>query len=278
MLASFLILLREGLEAIFIVTIVLSVINRLKRDDLRIYVWMGILLAITCSVLAGGILQLFSHRLVSDQKAIFQGTLMIVACMLLTYVMVWFNAQAKLLKKKFENRLIQVISRNQSWRIFTLVFLAILREGIEIVIFSSAALVTRDRISFLIGGGLGLLCVLILGNLIYISSLKIPFKHFFRITSVILILVAAGLLLQGVGQLQTSNVLPTWGPRMVNFNRLLNDQTGFGLVLHMLFGYDSNPTFVMLISYFGYLLMVISLKKWWTERALNRIVQKYNQI
>lgn len=274
MLTSFLIMLREGLEAIFIVTIVLSIISRLKRHDLRIYVWMGILLAIICSVFAGIILQLFSHSLAGEQKAIFQGTLMIVACMLLTYVMIWFNAQAKLLKNKFEDRIIQVISGNHSWRIFTLVFLAVFREGIEIVIFLSAALVTRDAIRFMIGGGIGLICVLILGNLIYRGSLKVPFKHFFRITSVILILVAAGLLLQGVGQLQTSNILPTWCIGTVSFKNLLNDQTGVGLVLHILFGYDSNPTFLMLISYFGYLLMVISLKRWWTDRALNRLVQK----
>lgn len=278
MLTSFLILLREVLEAIFVVTIVLSVINRLNRDELRIHVWMAILLAVTCSILAGGLLHIFAYRLADAQKATFQGILMIVASMLLTYVMIWFNAQAKLSNNKFKERAIQVISTKQSWRIFALVFLAVLREGIEIVIFSSAALVTQDRIGFAIGAVIGLLCALILGRSIYRGSLKIPFKHFFRITSLILILVAAGLLLQGVGQLQASNVLPTWAPEMVNFDRLLNDQTGFGLVLHMLFGYDSSPTFLMFIFYFGYLLTVITLKQWWTQRALNRLVQKCHTI
>lgn len=271
MLASFLILLREGLEIVFVVAIVMSVINRLKRDELRIYVWMGIFLAIVCSALAGAMLQIFAHRLAGEQKLIFQGILMIVASMLLTYVMIWFNLQATLLKNKFEKRTIQAIAGNQSWRIFALVFLAVLREGVEIVIFSCAVFVRQDKIEFAMGAVLGLLCSLIIGNLIYRSSLKIPFKLFFRITSIILILVAAGLLLQGIGQLQMSHLLPKMG----NFKILLNDQTGLGLVLHILFGYDNNPTFLMLISYFGYLLIAISLKQWWTKRTLNKLVQEY---
>lgn len=251
MLTSFLILLREGLEAVFVVTIVMSALAKLKRDDLRVFAWTGVALAIAFSVLAGLVLHALPDRLAHAQQAVFQAALLISASVLLTYVMIWFNARAKL---SVEAKAAQIVSQGRGWRVLCLAFVAVLREGVEIVVFVSAALLTRERTELAIGAVGGLLSVALVSYLMYRGSLKIPFNLFFRITSVVLIIVAAGLLLQGVGHLQASNILPDWGPGLVNLDGLLSDRTGFGLVLHTLFGYDSNPTFLMLTTYLAYLL------------------------
>lgn len=263
-LASFLITSRETLEAALVVGIVLTFLTKTNNHKYKKTVYYGIAFGILLSILAAVIFTIFAGGFSGRAEELFEGTTMLVASVLLTTMILWMMKQ-KHFVKEIENKVSTVIDKTNldktyAYGIFFLILIAILREGVETVIFLNA-MRYASGIS-LVGGILGVLVAIGIGYLFFNSARKINLKKFFNISSILLILFAAGLVAHGVHELQEAAVIPFVVKEVWNINPavavegvypLLHENGLIGSFLKGLFGYNGNPSLIEILSYISYL-------------------------
>jgi len=135
-------------------------------------------------------------------------------------------------------------------------FVAVVREGIETALFLTAAAFSATPVQTLIGGGLGLAVAVVVGWVLFAVSVRLDVRAFFRVTSVLLILFAAGLVAHGVHELQEAGVLPAIVEHVWDINPILDENSAVGSILKALFGYNGNPSLLEMVSYVTYYLIV----------------------
>jgi len=266
---SFIIMFRETLEAALVVAIVLSYLKRSGRCDYNISVYWGIAAGILLSIMGGWLFQLALGGFSGKNEQIFEGITMLIGAALLTTMILWMMKQSSFteaIKQKVE------ISQGKQWGIFFLIVISILREGIESVIFLSAAnFVSKDQ--NLLGAILGLLVAVLVSYLFVIGSLRISLKKFFLVTNILLILFAAGLIAHGIHELQEAGLIPTLIQHVWDINPsaaggdgypLFHERGYLGGIGKDLFGYNGNPSLLEALSYLLYLAVVVFI---W--RAIN---------
>jgi len=207
-MAELVIMFREVLEASLIIGILYTYLKKSKNDDSIKMLWGGVGSAILLSIIVSVIFQNFAGGFEGSSSKIFEGVVMIIASAVLTTMIIWM-AQNKNISEELENKAKESLSSGFKYGIFTLAFVAVFREGVEIILFLYAIGV-KDGISILpsiIGTVLGLLA----GYAIFIQGIKIPLKKFFNVTSVFLIFVAAGMLTYGIHELESGGVIPYIG-------------------------------------------------------------------
>ncbi|MHA1551427.1 MAG: FTR1 family iron permease [Candidatus Heimdallarchaeaceae archaeon] len=262
--ASFLITLRETIEAALVIGIILTYVIKLRHKKLQRDIWIGTALGIILSVAFGII---FSYILGSfeEYENIIEGFSMILAAILLTWMIIWMSETGKNYQEKLESKIDVSIKNEQRLGLISLAFISVLREGIETVIFLTGVNAVEDApIDILWSGLIGILVALIIVVIIFVSSKRINLKLFFGITSIFLILFAAGMLSHGFHELQE---LGWFGAEdgflqttVWDTSPFLNDKTSeVGKFLRTLFGYQDQPTWLEIISYFGYYLSLFGL-------------------
>ena len=263
MIASFVITFRETLEAALIVGIVLSYLNRTSNTSYNNIVYIGSALAIIASLFGAVIFNNVAGGFSGRAEEIFEGVTMLVGALLLTSMIIWMMRQ-KHLAGDLENKVATELTEAHRFGLFLLVFVAILREGIETVIFLQAASIVSEE-NNLIAALSGILAAGILGYAIFVGSMKINLKRFFNATSVLLILFAAGLVAHGVHELQEARIIPTVIEHLWDINPALNGDASFpllhekgyiGSVLKGLFGYNGNPSLIEVLNYVLYIVVV----------------------
>ena len=194
MLESFLVTSRETLEASLVVGIVLTYLNRTNNQNYRKTVYYGIAFGILTSILAAFIFTFFAGSFEGKTEQIFEGTTMLIGAFLLTTMILWMMKQRHISKEiegKVQTHLMKLQPLFSHIGIFMIIFIAIIREGIETVIFLNA-INYASGINF-VGGTLGIIAAIVVGYLFFISTRKINLKRLFNISSILLILFAAGL-------------------------------------------------------------------------------------
>lgn len=263
MIASFVITFRETLEAALIVGIVLSYLNRTRNSGYNNIVYIGSALAILASLFGAVVFNSVAGGFSGRAEEIFEGVTMLVGALLLTSMIIWMMGQ-KHLAGDLENKVATELTEAHRFGLFFLVFVAILREGIETVIFLQAASIVAEE-SNLIAALLGILAAVALGYAMFIGSMKVNLKRFFNVTSVLLILFAAGLVAHGVHELQEAHVIPTVIEHLWDINPALNSDASYplmhekgyvGSVLKGLFGYNGNPSLIEVMNYVLYIVVV----------------------
>lgn len=251
MATAFLITFRETLEMTLIVGIVLAFLRRAEAEYVfHRSVWMGVFAAIFASTFLGWVFTLFLGGYRGRPEEIVEGILMLVAAMLLTWMIIWMSRQARI-RQRIESRVAHCHKREELWGLFTLVFVGVLREGIETVIFLHAAASAGHADLF--GAMFGVIVALLIGFLFFAGAHKMQLKWFFRTTSALLILFAAGLVGHGVHELQEAGLLPLLTAEAWNTNHLLDDASAFGSMLKGLFGYNGNPSVLEVFAYGSFL-------------------------
>jgi high-affinity iron transporter len=256
MLASFLITLREGLEAALIVGIVLSVLRKLGQTDKKRPVWLGVIAAVLVSIAAGWLLNLLGIAFEGRGEEIFEGFAMILAAGVLTWMIFWMQRQGRHIEAELERDVRQAVASSSAWALFSLAFVAVVREGIETALFLNAAAFSATPAQTLIGGILGLAVAIVLGWLIFVTGKQLNLRAFFWGTSVVLLFFAAGLLAHGVHEFQEAGLLPILVEHVYDINSILDENSTVGAFLKALLGYNGNPSLIEMISYVGYLLLV----------------------
>lgn len=252
MIAALLITLREGLEAALIIGIVLGVLRRMGQSDRRSEVWGGILAAVVVSVVAAVALNALGVAFEGRGEEIFEGIAMLLAAGVLTWMILWMQGQGRQIQATLESDTRQALASNKRGMLFGLAFIAVVREGIETVLFLTAAAFSATAAQTLIGGTLGLLLAIALGIVIFVLGMRFNLRAFFRVTGLLLILFAAGLLAHGLHELQEAAVLPTLIAHVWDINSILNENGTLGSLLAALFGYNGNPSLLEVVAYIGY--------------------------
>ena len=144
MLPSFLLSLREGIEAALIIGIVIGTLQKINRTDLVKTVWIGAACAAAVSLLAAIVLNKVGTSLEGEAEEIFEGFTMLVAAGVLTWMIFWMSRQARQLRSELESGVRRAVSLAGYGAIFLLAFTAVVREGIELALFLTAAAMTSS--------------------------------------------------------------------------------------------------------------------------------------
>jgi high-affinity iron transporter len=268
MIAALLITLREGLEAALVVGIVLGVLRKVKRTDRSRWVWIGVTAAIAASVATGLALNALGVAFEGRGEEVFEGAAMLLAAGVLTWMIFWMQRQGRNVQVELEADVRRAVTGGSRWALFSLAFVAVLREGVETVLFLTAAAFSATAAETLIGGTLGLLAAAGLGWLVFAAGRRLDLRAFFRLTSVLLILFAAGLLAHGVHELQEAAWVPTLVEHVWDINAILDENGTVGAFLKALFGYNGNPSLLEVISYVAYFAVICVATRWSGSRRV----------
>ncbi len=197
---TFVITLREGVEAALVVGIVLACLKKADQSRLNSWVYAGIAAGIAASGFVGFLFNgLLAALSTSNQpyapviKQLLEGSLGIFAIVMLSWMLIWMTQQARFLKAEVEGALTAALkgNTNAGWGVFGLIFIAVLREGFETVIFVSAQF--QQGLTPALGALGGLLGAAIIGSLIFKWGVKIDIRQFFKFMGILLLLIVAGL-------------------------------------------------------------------------------------
>jgi len=274
MFASALITLREGLEAALIVGIVLGVLRKMGRRDRSRSVWAGVLAAVAVSVGAGLAFNALGVAFEGRGEAIFEGFAMLLAAGVLTWMIFWMARQSRSMKADLERDVRQASATGSSWALFSLTFVAVLREGIELALFLTAAALATSTSATLLGGIAGLLAAVVAGGLVFATTKHLNVRTFFRVTSVLLIVFAAGLVAHGIHEFNEAGLVPSIVEHVWDLNPVLDENSTGGELLKALFGYNGNPSLTEVVSYAGYWLVITLVL--WRKREAPRQVPAYS--
>lgn len=272
MLQSFIILFRETLEVALVIGVVLGYLVRSGQSTYKRSVYLGLAAGVGASALGALAFQLLAGGFSGRAEEIFEGVTMLAGALLLTTLILWMirkSAQAKELERKVADR----ISGTRKAGLFLLIFFSVLREGIESVIFLSAARFASGD-NNLLGAGLGLAAAVVLGVLLFRGALRINLRSFFTVTNLLLIFFAAGLVAGGVHELQEAGAIPivvehVWdiNPGVTGESYPAFHENGLvGSIAKGLFGYNGNPSLIEVLVHIAYMIGILAL--WLRTRAV----------
>ena len=239
MLQAFIITLREGVEAALIVGITLAYLAKIGRNDLRKSVYAALAAAFAGSIAVAVVLS----RLNWNQD-IFEGWVMLVAAVFVVTMIVLMMKTGRKLKGEIESK-VGLFARGDAgggdarggdaWiGLFLFVFLMVLREGVETVLILSAVTLNSNELMSFIGTVLGVVVAVLFGVMFVKGSVKINLQKFFRVTTAILFLVAAQLVVSGLHELSENGVLPSSRQEMAIIGPIVRNELFFFITILVL--------------------------------------------
>jgi high-affinity iron transporter len=256
MIPGFLLALREGLEAALIVGIVLGALRKIRHEELKTTVWWGAASAIVVSLVVAVILYLVGVSFEGKAEEAFEGITMLLAAGVLTWMIFWMQYQARNISANLEVDVRRAARQHSKRALFLLAFMAVVREGIELTLFLTATSFATGTQQTVIGALLGLGVVTLLAWALFSSLIKLNIRRFFQVTSILLILFAAGLVAHGVHELNEAGWIPAIIEHVWDINYIINEKAFGGEILKTLFGYNGNPSLTEIIAYAAYFLML----------------------
>jgi len=259
--AGFVTGLREGVEAALIVAILLAYLNRSGNGAQAPRIWLGTGLALLLSVAAGIVIFQTAGSLQAPYEQYFEGTAMLIAAAVVTWMLFWMLRQSKALRGELHARIERTLTEGTAFGLALLAFSAVIREGLETSIFlvGQATSVRADAPSIVLGAVLGLAASVGIGWIFYTGSRRIDLRSFFRWTGIGLIFIAAGLLSQAVHELVEVGVIPIGSQPAYDLSRVLPDASGIGQFLRAILGYSAAPEITTLAVHIAYLVVVLGL-------------------
>lgn len=282
-LPTFVVTLREGVEAALVVGIVLAYLKKAGQSQLQTWVYAGIAAGIAASVLVG---VLFNGLLLtletSDRpyapviKQFLEAGFGVIAVVLLSWMLIWMTQQARSLKAEVEGAITTALqqSHGAGWGVFGLVTIAVLREGFETVVFIAAQI--QQGWLPAMGALAGLLGATLIGVLLFQLGVKINLRRFFQVMGILLLLIVSGLVIgvlrhfdraiellaqlnPAYASLCFSHPSCLLGPLVWDASQVLPDRQFPGVLLKAFFGYTQRLYLVQAIAYSAFLLTVGSL-------------------
>lgn len=259
MLFSLLVTAREGLEMALIVTILLGYLRSLDQKAHFRAIWIGVAAAAGLSIAFGAGLEIASQELDGRLLEAFEGFTMLLAVAVLTWMLFWMRKQGAAVSRDLRLKVDSAISTGSVMALSLLAFSAVGREGLETALFLFAGSASHGSdIEFALGGVIGFAAAAALGVVLYYSSSRLPIRHFFTASGVLLMVIAAGLLTNALTELHEATIIRDLGNRPWDTEHLLPMTSDLGKFMHTLFGYDSAPAISQIVLYWGYLSVVVA--------------------
>ena len=251
----FIITLREGVEIAVVLAVILSYLKQLGQMRETGKVWLGTGAAALISLLvAMGIFFILGTTSIEGFQAVLEGTLKIVAVIMLTWMTIWMKRQGGNIGGELKRQIQVALSHGSTWALASLAFVSVLREGIETVLFIVGSAQKTSILSTIGGSILGFGVAAILGYTLYRGTHRLPLKSFFTTMSVLLIVMAAGLLSGGVHEFQELHMIPLGIEQVWSTRGLLDQNSTIGSLLKAIFGYADSPNLVQVLVYWTYLV------------------------
>ena len=255
MFPSFLIGLREGLEAALIVGILVAYLVRTDRRDRLKILWIGVGAAVAVSLAVGAILEYAVDNLGDEALAPFVGYTSLITVVLVTTMVFWMQRTARRMKSDLEGHLSQALAAGPVAILLT-AFVAVVREGIETALFLwSNVQATDGSAASVIGAVMGIAASVVLGWLVYRRSVHIDLSKFFTITGVMLIVIAAGVLSYGLHELAEGGVIPTTATAF-DITSWFDADSWYAALLRGVFGFRPAPNVLEVAAWFAYVIPV----------------------
>jgi high-affinity iron transporter len=255
--------LREGVEAALIVSIVIAYLVRTGHGDQAARVWLGTGLAAALSLVVGIAIYNTVGAFEEPYEQIFEGTTLLVAAGVVTWMLFWMRRQAASVKGELQAAVDRAVASGASWGLAVLAFTAVIREGLETSIFlvGQATSARSEAVWILAGAVVGLAIAVLIGYGFYRGSRRLNLASFFRWTGIALIFIAAGLLSHGIGEFVEIGALGTgpWTATAFDISAVLSDEEGVGAFLRAIFGYSAAPAILTLVAHVAYLVTVLVL-------------------
>jgi high-affinity iron transporter len=255
--------LREGVEAALIVSIVLAYLVRTGRGSQAGPVWVGTGLAVLLSGVVGAVIFTTVGSLQEPYEQIFEGTTLLVAAGVVTWMLFWMRRQAGAVKGELHAAIDRVVASGATWGLAVLAFSAVIREGLETSIFlvGQATSVRADAVWIVAGAAAGLAIAVLLGYGFFHGSRRLNLGAFFRWTGIGLVFIAAGLLSHGIGEFVEIGALGNgpWTSTAFDISSVLSDEAGVGAFLRAIFGYSATPAVLTLGVHLAYLVGILAL-------------------
>ena len=257
MFGAFVTLLREGFEATLLVAIVLAYLAKIgRKEDFR-QVWYGIGAAVAVSLAVAGALFVTAGELEGTVEYVFEGTAMWLAVGFLTYMVLWMRRESRTVAQGIRRGIDSAVEQGGRLALVSLVFVMVVREGIETGLFIFGITRTSTPLQVALGAALGIAAAVALGYAVYAGGKRIDLGTFFKVTGVLLILVAAGLLAHGVAEFQEAGILPELLPLWnVSGAPVVGEELLVSELLTALFGWDPETNLLELIVWAVYIVSV----------------------
>ncbi|HEX6798745.1 MAG TPA: FTR1 family protein [Ktedonobacterales bacterium] len=250
-LPSFVLFLREGLEASLIVSILCATLRQLGQTQQIRAVWTGVVLAVL-GALGGAAVIYFTVRQYDGTigQTIFETATYLIAVVVLTYMTFWMQQHSRSLKAEIAAK---ASTAGSGFAFGLLAFSSVGREGLESAVFTLAFAFDTNAMLLLLGALLGVGAAVGLCFMIYRLGYRLDFRLFFRVMGILLIIFAAGLLGDAVQNLQALGWLNVGTHQLWNTGHILSEESTFGDLLHGLIGYSEAPTVLQTLAYIAYL-------------------------
>lgn len=262
MLAALIIVFREVVEAGLVVGIVLAATRSVGGS--RLWIAFGIIGGVLGSCLIAIFASAIANAFSGSGQELFNAAILAVAVVMLTWHNVWMASHGRELANELKAAGEAVARGRKSLLALALVVgIAVLREGAEIVLFLYGIVITDggSGLALLLGGFLGLVLGGGLSALTYLGLLRIPARHLFKVTSVMIAFLAAGLAAQATFFLEQAGVVEILGDTAWDTSAILSEKSLLGRVLHTLIGYSDHPSFLQLLVYLGALVVIYLLTR-----------------
>jgi len=259
MIASFLITLREGIEAALVVAIMLSYLAKVGAKAYARPMYLGVILGIVASVAVAGLFELVAVEFEGSLEQVFEGSTMFLAAAVLTTMIAWMAKNSRALSEDLKGKAERAVASGRYYGLAFLAFISVFREGIETVLFLGSASFTSTGFQILVGGALGLAMAGLIGFAIIRYSVKLNLRTFFNVTGILLILFAAGLVARGLHEFGEAGAVPALVEHMWDSNWIVNDQSTLGELLTSLLGYNGTPSLTEVLGYVVYWILVVYL-------------------
>lgn len=269
MIPTFVIALREGVEASLIVGIIAAFLVKEGRRDALRQMWAGVAIAIALCVGIAVILRVVGQELPQQQQEGLETVIGLIAVSAVTYMIVWMRRHARGIKATLEGDAASALASGSTMALVAMAFLAVLREGFETSVFLLAAFQdATDTTAAGAGAVLGLIAAVAIGLGLYRGGVRINLTRFFRITGIVLVFVAAGLLATAVHTAHEAGWLNSLQGQAVDLTWLVKPGTVSGALLTGMLGLQPSPTVGEALAYLLYAIPMAIYVLWPSQLRL----------
>jgi high-affinity iron transporter len=274
MIPTFVITLREGVEASLIVGIIAAFLVKEGRRDAMRQMWAGVAIAVALCVGIAVILRVVGQELPQQQQEGLETVIGLIAVSAVTYMIVWMRRNARGIKKVLEGNAASALASGSTMALVAMAFLAVLREGFETSVFLLAAFQdSTDTAAAGAGAVLGLVVAIAIGLGLYRGGVHLNLTRFFRVTGLILVFVAAGLLASAAHTGHEAGWINSFQSQALDLTWLVQPGTVSGALLTGMLGLQPTPTQIEVAVYLLY-AVPMALYVLWPDRLRRRRRQR----
>ena len=258
---------RESVEAMLVVGILYTWLRATPEGKRGLkYLWGGVGAGLALAVALALVLLGVSSWLSDEGQEWFQAIMSLAACALVVQMVVWMKKHGRTLKGELESGARSSVAGDNWWGLFVLVAIAVAREGSETVVFLYGTVAAGEggsnMLMLALAGVAGFVVALLTFWLLQLGGKLITWRRFFRVTEILLLLLAGSLLVGGLDHLISLDVLPTIIDPVWDSSWLLSDSTGVGKILADFAGYRALPALISVLLWVAYWIVVWALLRW----------------